>query len=393
MRWCSIKCCCVVCPVVFAILAQLAFFKLSTPEGGPIELEGAVPIYKNVNLSVANKVVEYVFPLLLPVGQLVACALDDDLCAKPMRETLKKLDDSQFAGLLKTHDETRISFERSKGPPLDIVLVRPKDVPANKYLPLVLWMHGGGLAVGTARDGYSVEIVQGMATHVPVVFASVEYSLIPAHPWPAAPDDCLEALQYLLKPEVAAKYKYRSDFGVHIGGVSAGGHLAIVTALRALKADLPVHSLFLADPMIVKVSASGSYRRNAYTRIAPVRWLEWCWQSYVRDVCKDMRKCEVDPFMGSMDSNEWKHAGKKGLPPAVLLTSTGDPMYDAQVAFAKVYWVAGGSVNHIDTNASHVIALSLDSAFRKTVISAWTELVKAAVSSSLMRSELFNVED
>lgn len=365
-------------PVVLAILAQLAFFTLGTFDGGPLEVEGAVPIYNNADLSVINKILEYVFPLLLPVGQMVACALDDDICVRPVRDMMKKLDDGGFAVVLKTHHEARITVEGSKGTPFDIVLLTPTDMPADASLPLVLWMHGGGMVAGQARDSYLVPIVQGMTAHVPAVFASVEYGLIPAHPWPGAPDDCLEALHYLLKPEVAAQYNYSPELGVHIGGISAGGNLAMVTGLRALKAGLPVRSLFIDQPMIMKVSATGSYRRNAYTRTAPVRWLEWCWQSYLRGVCKDLEKCDIDPLMGAMDSNEWKNAGKKGLPPAVLLTARGDPMHDAQVGFAKVYKAAGGSLNHIDTGASHAGALALDPALAKSVIDAWAELVKAA---------------
>ena len=152
---------------------------------------------------------------------------------------------------------------------------------------------------------------------IDVVWASVHYRLAPDYPWPAAPDDCFRALEYLLadsKLGAASRSSksgndiYDSDQwraglnltgGVHVAGLSAGGTLAIVTALRAIKANHPVRTMFVDEPMLrledISEGQGGtstmggeltpSWHRNSYTRTAPVLWLDWCWRAYLRDHC------------------------------------------------------------------------------------------------------------
>ena len=55
----------------------------------------------------------------------------------------------------------------------------------------------------------------------------VEYSLAPEYPFPAAIIEALSAVEFLLDGNPSRK--------IHIGGVSAGGHLALIAGYEAFR--------------------------------------------------------------------------------------------------------------------------------------------------------------
>lgn len=91
--------------------------------------------------------------------------------------------------------------------------------------PVVVFWHGGGWT-----NGYK-EWSWFMAEHVTrmgAVLVLPDYRLAPEHRMPAPFDDCL-----LLLRSLAASQSFRGDMrNVYVGGHSAGGHLAALTALR-----------------------------------------------------------------------------------------------------------------------------------------------------------------
>jgi len=106
------------------------------------------------------------------------------------------------------------------------------EIPLRVFLPegrargLFLHLHGGGWVVGDPE--MSDEANELLARRFGLAVVSVDYRLAPEHPYPAGPDDCEAAAAWLLE-------KGAAEFGAErffIGGESAGGHLALVTALR-----------------------------------------------------------------------------------------------------------------------------------------------------------------
>lgn len=91
--------------------------------------------------------------------------------------------------------------------------------------PALLWMHGGGLIIGSASMADSV--LRHIARRHGAVCASVEYRLAPQHPFPAPVEDCWDALVWLSRqPDVDPNR-------IAIGGESAGGGLAAALAILA----------------------------------------------------------------------------------------------------------------------------------------------------------------
>jgi acetyl esterase/lipase len=98
--------------------------------------------------------------------------------------------------------------------------------PEGKARALYLHLHGGGWILGDAIMGDAHN--EHLAKDHGFAVLSVDYRLAPEHPYPAGPDDCQAAAEWLLE-------KGPSEFGAEkmmIGGESAGGHLTLVTGLR-----------------------------------------------------------------------------------------------------------------------------------------------------------------
>jgi len=107
------------------------------------------------------------------------------------------------------------------------------DIPVRIFRPkgeargLFLHLHGGGWILGNPEMSDLTN--EHVCEQFDLAVVSIDYRLAPEHPYPAGPDDCQAAAAWLLE-------NGPSEFGadrMFIGGESAGGHLTLVTALRA----------------------------------------------------------------------------------------------------------------------------------------------------------------
>ena len=107
------------------------------------------------------------------------------------------------------------------------------EIPARLFVPdspraMYLHTHGGGWCLGSAirRDSDNERLAKAHN----LIVLSVDYRLAPKHPYPAGPDDCEAAAQWLL---INGLREYGTKH-LFVGGESSGAHLAIITALRCL---------------------------------------------------------------------------------------------------------------------------------------------------------------
>ena len=91
----------------------------------------------------------------------------------------------------------------------------------------LLWIHGGGLVVGTAAqdDGLCADTARTLG----MIVVSTEYRLAPEHPFPAAMDDCFSAWAWLVESAQALQV---NPARLAVGGESAGGGLAAALVQR-----------------------------------------------------------------------------------------------------------------------------------------------------------------
>ncbi|ANE02881.1 alpha/beta hydrolase [Corynebacterium crudilactis] len=101
----------------------------------------------------------------------------------------------------------------------------PVSVAVEAALPCLIYFHGGGWAGGTL-DMIDAT-VRSLVTGLPIIAISVDYRLAPAHPFPAAIDDAFAVVSAVLEGTSGLEI---DTSRVAIGGDSAGGNLAAVTA-------------------------------------------------------------------------------------------------------------------------------------------------------------------
>jgi len=116
---------------------------------------------------------------------------------------------------------TTRKIDAGGGREIELRIIAP-DNPHGAYLHL----HGGGLIMGSAADNDSM--LERIADNTGLACVAVEYRLAPAHPYPAAWDDCEAAAVWLAK-NLKAEF---GGTGLAIGGESAGATLAVPTLVR-----------------------------------------------------------------------------------------------------------------------------------------------------------------
>jgi monoterpene epsilon-lactone hydrolase len=161
------------------------------------------------------------------------------------------------AGLGRTPTEQRTDFDEmfASRPLGDDVTLRPRTLGGRPALDvlvdgaegdgIILYLHGGGYSIGSARTGANLAAPLARSTGVPAV--SLEYRLAPEDPFPAAVDDALAAYRELLE----------SGQKVVVAGDSAGGGLALALMIAARGAGLPQPAAAVLYSPWTDVSLSG----------------------------------------------------------------------------------------------------------------------------------------
>lgn len=115
---------------------------------------------------------------------------------------------------------------RNDGGAIRTRVYKPQNASAD--LPILVYYHGGGYAIGLPEQ-YHPRVRAFMAAR-PCIVVVPEYRRSLDAPYPAGHDDCFDALLWAW--ENAARLGGRSD-QIIIGGDSAGGGLTLSTAIRA----------------------------------------------------------------------------------------------------------------------------------------------------------------
>jgi len=110
---------------------------------------------------------------------------------------------------------------------LDLYVTRTADKP----LPTLIWIHGGGWTGGVKESATGIPAYLAMGMNV----VNVEYRLARTASAPAAVEDCRCALRWVIQ--------HAKEYGIDVNrlvvsGGSAGGHLALTTGMLPASAGL-----------------------------------------------------------------------------------------------------------------------------------------------------------
>ena len=180
----------------------------------------------------------------------------------------------------------RIPTARGSIPAL---LLSPRTAPADATG--VLWLHGGGYAVGMKEMVHMSRAV-GLVKRFGAVVLVPGYRLSLQAPYPAALDDCYAALLYL--KEQAAALGVRPD-QLMVGGESAGGGLCAAVCIRARDTgEVNVAFQMPLYPMLDDRDTETS--RDNRGRVWNTRRNHLAWRLYLRGTD---RPGAVDGFCGA----------------------------------------------------------------------------------------------
>jgi acetyl esterase len=210
--------------------------------------------------------------------------------------------------------------------PLATRLYVPAAAPACG--PLLVYFHGGGWVQGSVASHDSACRLLAHLSGVRIL--SVEYRLAPEHPFPAGAEDALAAYT-----QVAERH---AELGADrarlaLGGDSAGGNLAAVTA-QAARADreLPAPAFQLLIYPALDMSRKPDSRRLFGERfLLTEQSMSWYEDQYVPDPSQ-----RSDPRVSPLLAAELA-----GLAPAYIATCLADPLRDEGEDYARRLREAG----------------------------------------------------
>jgi len=216
--------------------------------------------------------------------------------------------------------------------PLPARVYTPPD--ATGPLPVLVFFHGGGFVVGSPAV-YDAGC-RTTAVEARCVVVSVDYRLAPEHCFPAAADDALAAFRWV----VAHAAALGGDVArVAVGGDSAGGNLAAVTALRARDdgGPRPVFQ-WLVYPATDMTRALPSHREHAAGPFLDGPTMAWFLDHYVPDPAQRTHP-HASPLFAERHTD---------LPPACVVTAGFDPLRDEGAAYADRLHNAGIPLTRVE---------------------------------------------
>ncbi len=201
------------------------------------------------------------------------------------------------------------------------VAVRAYRPVLGETLPALVFFHGGGWVIGDL-DTHDV-VCRQLAIGARCAVFAVDYRLAPEHPFPAGVEDCFFATQYVHSN--AGKLNIDAT-RIAVGGDSAGGNLAAVTALMAREAGgPPLAYQLLIYPATDQRCDFPSHARNGEGYLLTKDAIGFFRSAYLRDA-KDYTDWRASPLLAP------SHAK---LPPAFVLTAGYDPLVDEGRAYAE----------------------------------------------------------
>jgi acetyl esterase/lipase len=202
------------------------------------------------------------------------------------------------------------------GPP---VRVHQPPGASDKPGPVLLWIHGGGYVLGTARQ--DDVFCRRLAAQTAMTVVAVDYRLAPEHPYPAAVEDCYAALRWVVEQSWAAAGS------IVVGGASAGGGLAAAVALEARdRGETALAGQLLTYPMLDDRTTAENPSVLMWSAADNARAWDW--------------------YLGTTDRHHavpGRRTDLSGLPPTWIGVGTLDLFHDECLRYAEALTSAGVS--------------------------------------------------
>lgn len=224
-----------------------------------------------------------------------------------------------------------VLVQRPNGTPLRLCVYQPTD-QKDKRTGL-LWLHGGGYAMG--RPEQDKHVIQRFVLKHHCVVVAPDYTLSTEAPYPAALEDCYQALLWLQKN--SADYLVRPD-QLMVGGSSAGGGLTAALSIYARdKGEVAIAFQMPLYPMLDDRMLTPSSQDNdapAWNTQSNIN----AWQMYLGNL------------YGTDSVPAYAAPGRltnfQNLPPALTYVGDIEPFYDETLYFMEQLKAVGIPVKY-----------------------------------------------
>jgi acetyl esterase len=197
--------------------------------------------------------------------------------------------------------------------------------------PMLVYFHSGGWVFGSieAHD----PVCRALANHACCLVISVGYRLAPEHPFPAAPEDCYAATQWVAQHAHALN---GDPAHIAVGGDSAGGNLAAVVAQMARDRQGPAlcYQVLIYAETDHYEPGTASYTTYAEGYGLTREDMIWYWDQYLA-----WPEGRVHPYAAPL-----RTPNLRGLSPALIITAEYDPVRDEAEQYAQRLQQAGATV-------------------------------------------------
>jgi acetyl esterase/lipase len=216
---------------------------------------------------------------------------------------------------------------RIYGPPKPPEPPEPPEQSTKSLLPGVLFLHGGGYALGTPE--MSTDVYKPLIETRDCIIVAPDYRKSLDAPYPAAVNDCYSTLLWM--KEHAAELGIREDQLIVMGQSAGGGLTAAVSLMARDRGDVRIAFQLPLYPMIDDRMITASARDNN----APV----WSskhnlvgWDLYLDGLERD----EVPPYAAPARETDLSN-----LPPTATFVGDLDPFRDETQQYVQGLRAAG----------------------------------------------------
>lgn len=210
---------------------------------------------------------------------------------------------------------------------ISLRIVRPKGKTG--VLPIVMYFHGGGWALGD-QDTHD-RLVRELAHGAGAAIVFVNFTPSPEAHYPVAIEEAYAATQWMAANGAALQL---DGSRLAVAGDSVGANMAAAVTLLAKERSGPkIAGQVLFYPVTDANFDTGSYQHFAEGYFLSREAMKWFWNHYAPDVAA-RAQITASPLRATVEQ-------LRGLPPALVITAECDVLRDEGEAYARKLIAAG----------------------------------------------------
>lgn len=292
-----------------------------------------------------------------------------------------------------TMEEKGFGYEKFKTCKLEDLKLAPS-------VPIILYFHGGGFAMGGARDVFPF-LVQSLLGHQckvnrnegkkdmaapPLILASVKYRLCPENPFPSGAIDCLSAAEVIIDKFPKAD--------IHICGFSAGGNLSTMVGFECVR-KFPgrLKSIVSLHPFLLPRANTVSMHMNSVSSYMTPATLRWFWATYLqfntfdeKDNSEEIASHNlfqlggigaVDPMLRICypQVDIPSELRSESAPKIFVATGSADPLRDDGDDLVESLEQHSITVHAYESCGNHGLAMLFDTRWKKKFVQEWSQCI------------------